>query len=595
VACRSRRLNFDVLRSKFDRDILRRCGEEMLIITNPSTLAAANQLATARRAAGYRTAVVQTGTGSGQIGATAADIQTYIRGQLTRFLCVHPSYITIMGDDELVPTFTNVRGTIPSDLPYAKKNDADDLPDVALGRILGDGPTQLTNAVTKIVNYETTAPNTGDFLSHALIAAHFQDDNADGTENRTFAMFAETVRNGLVARGVTVDRVYQDSPTTTPLKFNDGTDVPASLKKPTFPWTGTGADVTAGWNAGRFMVIHRDHGYSDGWVHPGFTTTDAEALTNGANLPVVLSVNCSSAAYDYDETSFTQQALTKSNGGAVGVFGDTRDSPTWHNTQLALGFVDALLPSVLPTEGPATRQRTGDALINGKLRLAGLAPPATDGSTVDELFMWHYFGDPSMQMWGGGLPPIVFTASQFKALYRKLPGDPPYEVTVNLPRELVGQSISLVRDGQPIGKATVNGDGTATIKAAFGDGSVKPGDLRIAIDPDGAQPVNLPVDGVPRQATQLSQTCPTAVPFHGDMTISGNLATVPAGTKVVLTYNAPDESSFERTVQTDANGNWSDTLVDPAAGNWDVSSRFDGDSQYAPSTAGPCTVNVDSG
>ena len=70
---------------------------------------------------------------------------------------------------------------------------------------------------------------------------------------------------------------------------------------------------------------------------------------------MVLSINCSSGAYDYDETSFARQALVNADGGAVGVFGDTRDSPSWHNSQIALGFVDALLPSVLPGRGPGDR------------------------------------------------------------------------------------------------------------------------------------------------------------------------------------------------------------------------------------------------
>ncbi len=251
--------------------------------------------------------------------------------------------------------------------------------------MLGNTPAQLDALLAKIIHYET-APPTGPMLNKAIMAAQFQDTDDvgevnDGQEDRTFIQFAETARNGLAARGVAVDRIYEDNPTTNPLKFNDGTNLPNALKKPTFPWDGDGADVSAAWNNGRFMVVHRDHGWSDGWGDPFFTTTEVDALTNSNdNLPVVLSINCASARYDDDETSFVQNSLVKPTGGAVGAFGDTRNSPSWHNSQIALGFIDALLPSVLAGEGPSSKQRVGDALTHGKLRLAGLAPPSGPAS-----------------------------------------------------------------------------------------------------------------------------------------------------------------------------------------------------------------------
>jgi hypothetical protein len=529
-------LNAKAVLKKRPYEILWRCGEEMMVITNPSTLAVAQQFATARSAAGLRTRIFQTGAAAGQIGTTVTQIQSAIRAELTSTPCIHPSYVTIIGDDELVPTFPGAFD-IPSDLPYSMKNDADELPDVAVGRILGEDVTQLTNAVTKIITYETTPP-TGNFLNRATIAAQFQDMDGpdqvnDGRENRTFIQFAETVRNGLVARGVAVDRIYQDAPETNPTHFNDGTPLPAELLKPTFAWDGDAADVSAAWNEGRFLVIHRDHGWSDGWGDPYYTTTEVNALTNGALLPVVMSINCASAAYDVDEDSFVQMALVKPDGGSVGVFGDTRGSPTWHNSQIGLGFVDGLLPSVLPAEGPATAQRTGDALINGKLRLAGLSPPAGDGNTRAELYLWHYFGDPSMQMWGGGHPPFVFDPSLIKANYTAfvpgptpIPDPPPYLVEVTFPAALIGQPISLLRNGEVIGKA-VAGEGSATIPAAFGDGSVSPGDLMIAIDADGSPPISAPVEVGERSAS-------------GGTLLLGSSLAAPAS----LTKQHPEDSAF---------------------------------------------------
>ena len=611
-------LNTNVIR-RIERDIVYQpCGEELLVITNPATLSAANTYATARRAAGFLTRVFQ--TGSAAVGSTATSIQAFIRSRVNHPFCIRPSYATIIGDDDFVPTFTTGPGGIPADNPYSTKNDTDELPDLAVGRILGNTLAQIDAQLAKIIHYETSPP-TGPMLNKAIMAAQFQDtDEAgevnDGQEDRTFIQFAETARSGLVARGVAVDRIYDDNPTTNPTKFNDGTAMPAALQKPTFPWDGDGADVSAAWNQGRFMVIHRDHGWSDGWGDPFFTTTEVDALTNSNDsLPVVLSINCASARYDDDETSFTQNALVKPTGGAVGVFGDTRNSPSWHNSQIALGFLDAMLPTVLAGEGPASRQRMGDALTHGKLRLAGLAPPSGpgiaggDGNTRAELYLWHYFGDPTMQLWGGGSAPIVLNPASFKAVYKEQPipkpGDPPpFLVELTLPAGLAGQPVSLLRNGQVIGKALA-GDGSVVIAATFNDGAPKPGELSIALEPDGVAPLQVPVDGVPPRPTALTQSCPANVTVNpqtvsGPVTVTGTLPGVPAGTKVTVTFQAPgpnggpNGNTYVRDVQTDANGAWSATATAVRAdlGTWSASSSFAGGNGYAGSSAGPCTFTV---
>jgi hypothetical protein len=611
-------LNADFIKKVTKRPIVvQPCGEEMLVITNPATRSAADTFADARRAAGLRTSVRETGAGAGRIGSSAGEIQTFVRSRLTAPSCIHPSYVTIVGDDDLVPTFPAIHG-IPSDLPYSMRDDGDELPDVAVGRIVADDLAQADAAVAKIVAYETTPP-TGAMLTRALLAGQFQDTDGageanDGREDRTFIQFSETVRTGLIGRGVSVDRVYQDDPPTNPLKFSDGTDLPVSLRKPTFAWHGDAADVSAAWNAGRFMVVHRAHGWPDGWGDLLFTTEDVDALTNGANLPVLFSIDCASAAYDLDDTSLAQSALVKSGGGAVGVFGDTRNSPSWHNSQIALGFIDGLLPNVLPGEGPVMKQRTGDALVNGKLRLAGLAPPAADGDTRDELYLWHYFGDPSMQMWGGGAPPIVLDPVAFEATYKQLPpptpGDPPpFLVEVTLPPALVGQPFSLLRDGEVIGKA-IAGEGTVQVPATFNDGEPRPGDLTVAVEPDGAAPVRFGVDGVPPAPTTLTQTCPSPVALNDQtpatVSVTGTLAGAPASSTVVVTFTRPTRvvgsaqvAPTETVVATtDAQGAWTASVTTSDRqdlGTWTVSSSYAGTSRLAASQAGPCSTSVQLG
>ena len=588
-------MNVRLLRRIDLREIIRRCGEQMVVITNPSTLAAANTFAAARNAAGIRTNVFQTGVGPGLAGTTAAEIQAFIRTRVNNnLLCIRPSYVTIMGDDDLVPTFTDGPSGIPSDLKYSLKNDTDELPDLAVGRILGNAQANVATAVNKIISYENSPPG-GAWLRRAAVAAQFQDDDNDGTENRTFITMAETVRNGLVGHGESVDRVYGEHPGNNPQKFQDGTNLPAALLKPTFGWNGTGAQVSAAWNEGRFLMVHRDHGWSDGWGTPGYGTADVQALTNGAMLPVLMSINCSSAAFDYDETSFVSEALVNPNGGAVGAFGDTRDSPSTANTQISLGFADALLPFILPSEGPATRQRVGDALIHGKMRLNGISP-LPNGTTRSEFFLWHYFGDPTMQMWGAR-DPIVLDPNIFTAVFKEQigpppPDPPPYWVQVTLPPEFNGQAFSLLRRGVVIGKGVAAG-GNVNIPAGLADSSAPSGQLQVALEADGYLPTLIDVkDEEPPRPTTISGDCSGGGGTSDPMLMTGTLSGAPAGSEVTVTYEHPRSGTVAQVSDTtDAQGNYQTSYVGNRSGDWFITARYAGTDQYQSSETQPCIIN----
>ena len=63
-----------------------------------------------------------------------------------------------MGDDDLVPTFTDGPSGIPSDLKYSLKNDVDELPDLAVGRILGNGSGERRHrGEPRSISYERLA------------------------------------------------------------------------------------------------------------------------------------------------------------------------------------------------------------------------------------------------------------------------------------------------------------------------------------------------------------------------------------------------------------------------------------------------------
>jgi hypothetical protein len=409
-------------------------GEELLILTPPALRAEAQRLADWKNEKGIVTNVFDVIDGDGPGPDSPQGIDVFIEHRYEN-MAIRPSYILLFGDSDRVPTFYKESAlgayflgseTIATDWPYAcvSGEDFELLPEFAVGRIPVDTLAEAAIVVDKIINYEQTPPQGAAFYTHAAIAAQFQccrnDVTTPGTDSRTFIEAAEFARDAMVPNGKLVDRIYKKTGGSgvTPARYYDGGLLPNDLGAASgFEWNGSSDDITAAWNEGRFLIIHRDHGSYYSWVHPYFSTYHLEErLLNGELLPVVFSVNCASGWYDtetcanpFDETSLVEALLRMPGGGAVGFLGDTRNSPSWPNSVLLRGFMDAVWPAALPYfGGTESTPRLGDILNHAKLYLlceincAGTSTAGGDissGASYDELLMWHAFGDPTLELW----------------------------------------------------------------------------------------------------------------------------------------------------------------------------------------------------
>lgn len=460
-------LNKDTLTryvSRADISTLQCQGEELLILTHPLFRSAADNLAAWKREKGIATNVFEVGTSTSL--NTAVKIDKFIENRYDK--CVtRPSYVLLLGDAEFIPTFYPYSATdhdnAGSDFEYSNYVqvlfDAF-FPDFGLGRIPVDTNDQAQTVVDKIIGYEKTPPfinlvGGAPFYTTVGLATDFQccqmnqngtpSGGTPGTDQRAFVETSELQRNSLVTEGYTVPRLYnttvdgggyclinpgagnpcpadkiQQAYTgdTTPRNYFNGTSLPTDINGTSgFAWTKTTSDIVSAWNQGRFLMIHRDHGWQNGWGTPSFSTADIPSIINGALLPVVLSINCASGLFDnetaggiYGTTAgavyFSEQLLRKADGGAIAIIGDTRNSPTWANNALARGYMDAMFPNTIPTFGTSGRhKRLGDVLNWGKIYLAsqvGITQTAGDVSTDDmgyEYHIWHLIGDPTLEMW----------------------------------------------------------------------------------------------------------------------------------------------------------------------------------------------------
>lgn len=416
-------MNKDTVLSNVAQSIVKeRTGEEFLILTHPDFYDAAIKLRDWKREKGIWTNVYECGTNSGIPGRQSKqEIDAFIEDRYYNTK-IRVSYVLLLGDSEFIAPFY-VDG-IATDWPYAilGKPGVDLIADFAVGRISVDTLDEALVVIDKIITYEKTPVDDPDFYRRAFIAAQFECcrdiPGWHGIDGRTYIECAEFAHNLMSAAGKTVQRIYTRTGTDVPWSFYDRTPLPAPLRSSSgFAWDGDLEQIAEAWNAGAFLIIHRDHGWPGGWVHPEFAQWHIDELTNGDKLPVVFSMNCSTGLFDSelipgveytkpDKEYFCEHGLRKEGGGAVGMFGATRVSPSWANSALTLGFLDAIWPGWLNFgTSKQSQRRLGDVLNHGKRYIIASRGAPFMGESIDEdpaiaeLYLWHYFGDPTMEIW----------------------------------------------------------------------------------------------------------------------------------------------------------------------------------------------------
>lgn len=472
-------LNYPIIEKfPFPGDILPNLcwGYEYLIVTDPAFRPAADTLRTWKIQKGISTKIVETGNDAGDAGTTKEQIQQYIRNQFNNCI-IRPSYVLLLGDAEHINPFyrnTNSGGDAGTDLDYALMDNADILPDLAIGRIPVDTLDQANTVINKIVSYEKNPPLAPAFYRSLSFASYFQccrnDVADDGRTVRSFIETSELVRDELSGLGYTVERIYTTDMSyhseyagrdTTPRKYRNGAALPAALASGSgFAWDGDRDDVVNAFNDGRFLVFHRDHGWSGGWGDPSFTTNDIDDLTNSSKPSVVYSVNCASGLFDNETNGgnvngvyWAEKLLRHDTGGAVGIIGDTRNSPTWANSALARGLFDATWTGVVPEGGATSIRRLGDILNYGKSYLAGQVGVAQTAGSVsqtsanDDIILYHVYGDPTMQMWTRN-PWFI----RLPKLYEIVKFDP---TIWELRYPLEGAQVTLLQEGVPVARGLV--------------------------------------------------------------------------------------------------------------------------------------------
>lgn len=383
-------------------------GPEFLIIYHGTFKKAAEKLAKWKNLRGLRTETVSIGT----VGNTVSKIKTHIRKR-RGFLFSRLRYVLLFGDVDMITSETiNVGPFIPAwesdkvtDYYYSTKKDPSGdndyvLPWLAIGRIPVRTAEEGMAVVDQIIAYEKNPPCDPEYYDRMAFGAYFQ---GVGQATRAYMKTIEGIREHMITLGFDVERIYV-SQTANVQYYIDGTPVPQDVKDAIVDGS-TATDMLISTTAeGQLITGHRDHGDSDGWVHPSFNRDHLEAITS--EYPVIFySVNCRTGRFDLTApTESFAEMILRMKGGAPSLIAATRVSGTWRNDSLVKALFDATWAGVLPTFPGSTASyavkynRLGDILDYAKSYLP--VAHSGDGAGIKDHFeIYHVIGDPTIELW----------------------------------------------------------------------------------------------------------------------------------------------------------------------------------------------------
>jgi hypothetical protein len=225
----------------------------------------------------------------------------------------------------------------------------DGLPEMAIGRLPVRTAEESASVVSKLIGYEQSREP----MKDVLLVADMRDKDFD-------YMAASLGVKALLPGNLNVSEVYRD-------QFPDDVQVKNELLRRL--------------NQGPLLVNYIGHGTLEFWRGDIFGSDDAEALTNGLRLPLVIGMTCLTGFFQdvYYET-LAESFLKAKNGGAVAV---------WTSSGLTE-----------PDKQAVMNKEMIRLLFNGEGLTLGEAAVRAKASVTDMDIRktWILFGDPTTRL-----------------------------------------------------------------------------------------------------------------------------------------------------------------------------------------------------
>lgn len=305
-----------------------------------------------------------------------------------------PSYVLLVGDGNydcknnlgsspanyippylaFVDTGTDGIGETASDNLYVTIHGDDSVPDIHIGRLPLNSSAEASTVINKILNYEQDPPG-GDWNQTALFVADNIPDSAGD-----FVALSNDIVDNYLSVPYTDGKVY----------LNDYCGPPTSN-----PCPAATAAIIEAVNDGRLLVNYIGHGGTSLWAKEVVLRADAirndiDYLTNASELPMMLSMTCSTGYFhDPDKPCLDEQLVRAEDKGAIASWSPTGLGMALGHHYLDQGFFTAVFSDTISEIGQAT--------YRGKLKLY----TETGGETSafrDLMDTYVLFGDPFMKL-----------------------------------------------------------------------------------------------------------------------------------------------------------------------------------------------------
>lgn len=310
-------------------------------------------------------------------------------------------YVLLVGDYPQITTLVGI-GNSAADSRFVTLDGADYFPDTIIGRFSVPNLEALARVVNKMVDYEQNPPLANPNWYHMGLTMS-GSDSVDDYNARYCGQVLEQ------AGGFDqVDYFFTSN----------------GMNKP--------VNITASINEGRSWISYFGHGSATSWSSPSpsYTNQHVQALANQRTLPVITSIACTNAAFDWPGDCFAELWIKHSEtAGAAGIFAASRSTP--------FGYTDSLGRGVAMGHFVEGYMTFGAASYYGKMYMYQDYPEPA-GGTCEKVFQ-HYlvFGDPELNIWSD--TPIEMSVEPMEEIYVG-DADATLRVTVNdtlLPRALV--------------------------------------------------------------------------------------------------------------------------------------------------------------